>query len=103
MNKKYVLLVLLPLLASCSFGAKTFDDLYSDHMKYQVQNMKTLAEVIGFGKKYAIDGSVHLAAGIPGMMSGSVDSTYLSKIDGQSAEFHLKNLKVQTASLASSG
>ncbi len=103
MTKKYTLLLLLPLLASCSPSTQSFDDLYSEHMKHQVQNLRTFSEAIGIGKKYAIDGTMHLAAGIPGMMSGSLDSEYLSKIDGQSGEFHLKNFQVKTASLVSSG
>lgn len=103
MSKKYAIFLLLPLLTSCSLGTKNFDDLYSAHMKSQVQNVQTLAEAIGIGKKYAIDGSLHLAAGLPGVMSRSFDSEYLSKIDGQSGEFHLKNLKAITSSIVSSG
>lgn len=105
MSKKYLSLLLVPFLASCSLtGTPTdFTGMYNSHVKSQVESLREVGKDLGIGQKYAIDGSMKMIASVPGFMSGVLSGDYSSKVDGKNVEFTARNLLLSYEALIASG
>lgn len=105
MSRKYLSLLAIPLLASCTLtGAPTdFTGMYNSHMKSQVESLREVGKDLGIGQKYAIDGSTKFAASVPGFMNGVLSGDYSSKVDGKNVEFTARNLLLSYEALIGSG
>lgn len=105
MSRKYLSLLFVPLLASCTLtGTPTdFTGMYNSHVKSQVESLREVGKDLGIGQKYAIDGSTKIAASIPGFMNGVLSGDYSSKVDGKNVEFTARNLLLSYEALIASG
>jgi hypothetical protein len=62
-----------------------------------------LSTLIGINRHESIDGSIHAAVSVPGILSGSIASEYSGLIDGRNSESFFRDIRVLFTSLVSSG
>lgn len=85
MYRKLSLLLLLPLIASCSLMGSSptdFTSMYTARVKESVSSIRELAKDMGYMESYKIDGMIRGALSMPGLFSGTLSTDYTAKADG---------------------
>ena len=77
--------------------------MYQSQIGAQVDSVHELAQDLGFGKQYTIDGSMKFDASVPGYASGILSADYTSKVDGRDLEFSAHNLLLGYEAFIASG
>ncbi len=105
--KSLSLLLILPLLASCTFGKSTpadFTGMYKAHVTAQITTLKDMVKGFGYLDSYAIDGSLKIAASMPSFFSGVLSTDYSAQVGGKSeAKTVFKNVLANYDILGGSG
>lgn len=103
--KKVILLPALVFIASCSLlqTPRDFQAYYQDSMTSSFRSLQDLSDMLGIGHPYAVDGSLHLAGSLPGVMSGTLDTNYLVKSAGRDADLRLSKFLTKMETLFESG
>ncbi len=109
MKKIIIGSILLLATSSCTlpFGGnktdETFLGLYKSHVQSSVDSYKEIGTLLGINRHETIDGAIHTAVSVPGILSGALSSDYIWRIDGRNSESFLRHIQVLFTSLVSSG
>ncbi len=77
--------------------------MYQSQIGSQVDSVHEIAQDLGIGKKYMIDGSMKFMASMPGYASGILSADYTSKVDGRDLEFSAHKLLLGYEAFIASG
>ena len=77
--------------------------MYQSQIGAQVDWVHEIAQDLGMGKQYMIDGSMKFGASVPGYASWILSADYTSKMDGRDLEFSAHNLLLGFEAFSASG
>ena len=81
--KSLSFLLILPLVASCTFGKSTpadFTSMYKAHVTSQIATLNNAIKELGYMDSYAIDGSLRVAASMPSFFRGVLSTDYSMQV-----------------------
>lgn len=104
--KKFLIVVTLLLLSSCTFGQKTptsFEDYYTRNARATIDSAEKRLESLGLFRSTETSGIFDVLVSVPVLLSGSLMTEYNIQSDGRNASLSATDGKLQYEGITGSG